>query len=358
MRFVLVVGLLPFLLFASCKGAGTAAPGAATAGATAPGATTSAAAAGDRQAIFLGSPEETLKPTIWDTGDTTVTNEDRLEIYEPHIRGIGGGYFGVGSIQNFTLAAWARSEYIWLMDFTRVVVAANKIHTAFLKRLKTPAEHRLMWDKKKSAAAADKIFDEEFKGSDELPFIKESYRKASGYLIITFGFLDKLTKKRPYKFWLNDQEQYDYLKGLALAGRIRALRGDLNGPTTVTGIATAAKQMGVPLRILYYSNAEEYFKGYKEPFKKSFSQMPVDDKSFVVRTISFNKGKFRWAEDSDLSTDRGFHYSLQPATEFVEALKLAQVDVRDFYKTALIDPKEYGLSWLGSLAEKKRAAGK
>lgn len=337
MRFLFIVGFTSSLAIVSCKGAATT-------------------PRTDLQAIFQGSPEETLKPTIWDTGDTTVTNEDRLEIYEPHIRGIGGGYFGVGSIQNFTLAAWARSEYIWLMDFTRVVVAANKIHTAFLKRLKTPAEHRLMWDKKKSAAAADKIFEEEFKGSEELAFIKESYRKASGYLVITFGFLDKLTKKRPYKFWLNDQEQYDYLKGLALSNRIRALRGDLNGPTTVNGIAAAAKQMGIPLRILYYSNAEEYFKGYKPPFKASFSQMPVDEKSFVVRTISFNKGKWRWAEDSDLSTDRGFHYSLQPAKEFVEELKKDQVDVRDFYKTAVVDPNEYGLSWLGSLADKKRGA--
>lgn len=308
----------------------------------------------DTQQAFFSSPEETLKPTIWDTGDTTVTNEDRLEIYEPHIRGIGGGYFGVGSIQNFTLAAWARSEYIWLMDFTRVVVAANKIHTVFLKRLATPEDHRRMWDKKKSAAEADKIFDEEFKGNPDLAFIKESYRKASPYLMITFGFLDKLNKKRPYKFWLNDQEQYNYLKKLAQENRIRALKGDLNGETTVQGIAAAAKQMGVPMRILYYSNAEEYFRGYKPNFKKSFTQMPVDEKSLVVRTISFDKGRFRWAEDSNLSTDRGFHYSLQPGLEFVNELKKEQVDVRDFYKTAVIDRKEYGLSFLGSLAEKKR----
>jgi hypothetical protein len=308
----------------------------------------------DTQAVFFGSPEEELKPTIWDSGDTTVTNEDRLEIFEPHIRGIGGGYFGVGSIQNFTLAAWARSEYVWLMDFTRVVVAANKVHVAFLKRLATPQQHRAMWDKKKSAAAADKIIEEEFAGSPEIPFLKESYRKASPYLMVTFGFLDRLTKKRPYKFWLNDQEQYDYLKKLALENRIRPMKGDLNGDTTVLGIAEAARKMGVPIRILYFSNAEEYFRGYKEPFKKSFSALPVDEKSVVLRTISFNRRKFRWAEDSNLSTDRGFHYSLQPAIHFQEQLKRKKVDVRDFYKTAFIDPKEYGLSYLGPLADKMR----
>lgn len=307
----------------------------------------------DLQAAFWNSPEEELKPTIWDTGDTTVTNEDRLEIFEPHIRNLGGGYFGVGSIQNFTLAAWAKSEYIWLMDFTRVVVATNKVHVAFLKRLATPQEHRAMWDKKKSAAAADKIIEEEFAGSDEVEFLKQSYRRASPYLMITFGFLDKLTKKRPYKFWLNDQEQYDYLKKLARENKIRALRGDLNGEITASGIAAAARAMGIPLRILYFSNAEEYFRGYKPAFKKSFGSMPVDEHSLVVRTISFNKKKFRWAEDSHLSTDRGFHYSLQPAQHFQAELKKEKVDVRDFYANACIDPQEYGLSYLGPLADSK-----
>lgn len=308
----------------------------------------------DTTAVFFASPEEELKPTIWDTGDTTVTNEDRLEIYEPHIRGMGGGYIGVGSIQNFTLAAWAQSEYVWLMDFTRIVVATNKVHVAFLKRLATPQEHRAMWDKKKSAAAVDKIIEEEFSGSPEIPFIKESYRKASPYLMITFGFLDKLTKKRSYSFWLNDQQQYDYLRRLAQANRIRPVRGNLNGDVTVLGIGEAARKMGVPIRILYFSNAEEYFRGYKEPFRKSFGSLPVDEKSLVVRTISFNKGAFRWAEDSHLSTDRGFHYSLQPAQHFQEQLKLEKVDVRDFYATAYVDPREYGLSYLGPLAESKR----
>jgi hypothetical protein len=82
--------------------------------------------------------------------------------------------------------------------------------------------------------------------------------------------------------------------------------------------------------------------------------MPVDEKSLVLRTISFNRARFRWAEDSHLSTDRGFHYSLQPAQHFQKELILEKVDVRDFYKTAFIDPNEHGLSYLGPLAEKKR----
>ncbi len=310
------------------------------------------------QAAFWASPEEDLKPTIWDTGDTTVTNEDRLEIFEPAIRNIGGGYIGVGSIQNFTLAAWAKSEYVWLMDFTRIVVATNKIHVAFLKRLKTPEEHRAMWDKKLSAAAADKIIDEEFPEGAERKFAKESYRKASPYLMITFGFLDRLAKKRPYTHWLNNQEQYDYLKKLAQENKIRAVRGNLNGDTTVLGIGEAARKMGVPMRIMYFSNAEEYFGGYKPSFKKSFGSLPTDNASVVLRTISFWKEKFPWATDSDLSTQRGFHYSVQDAASFQAQLKLEKVDVRDFYAKAVLDPKEPGLSYLGALAAGKVSATK
>ncbi|MCX7633762.1 MAG: hypothetical protein N2Z22_10570 [Turneriella sp.] len=240
------------------------------------------------------------------------------------------------------------------MDFTRVVVAANKIHIAFLKRLSSPEEHRAMWDSKKSASQVEAILNEEFKADGELDFIRKSYRKASPYLLKTFGLLDQLSRKKPLKFWLNDPEQYAYLKQLALAGRIRALRGDLNGKVTVAGIAAAARRMQIPMHILYFSNAEEYFHGYKPEFRASFRQMPVDGRSLVLRTISFWRNRFRWAEDSHLSTDRGFHYSIQPAEHFLAELAQEKIDVRDFYKTAYVDPKEYGLSYLGPLAEQKR----
>jgi hypothetical protein len=267
----------------------------------------------------------------------------------PHVKDIKGGYFGVGSIQNFTLASWADSEYIWLMDFTRVVVATNKIHAAFLKNTNTPAEHRALWERKNEKKAYE-IIEKEIK-DDDLKFIKQSYRKASPYLMISFKTIDKLTKKRNYTTWLQDQKYFDRLKNLAMNNRIRALRGDLNGNITVKGIAEAATKMNVPMRILYYSNAEEYFGrqfgGYKESFRKNFGLMPVDDTGFTVRTISFSKSKFVWADDSHLSTDRGFHYTLMSAKSFVNALNApGKLNVTDFYKKAELDKTHRGLSFI------------
>ncbi|MCX7679799.1 MAG: hypothetical protein N2316_11370, partial [Spirochaetes bacterium] len=64
--------------------------------------------------IFLSTPEEDVTPTKWEIGNTIISNEDRLELYKKHIEDIGGGYIGVGGTQNFLLASWANSEWVWL----------------------------------------------------------------------------------------------------------------------------------------------------------------------------------------------------------------------------------------------------
>jgi hypothetical protein len=42
-----------------------------------------------------------------------ICNEDALELFEPHVRGLGGALVGVGTDQNFIFAGWARSGIPW-----------------------------------------------------------------------------------------------------------------------------------------------------------------------------------------------------------------------------------------------------
>ena len=276
------------------------------------------------QKIFYSSPEEDLKPTIWDVGDTTISNEDRYDLFYEHIKDLEGGYFGVGSIQNFSFAAWARSEWIWLMDFTRIVVAANKIHIAFLRKAKTPSEFRDLWSNSRSAAYG--ILQREYGAQADHAFIRRTWRIARHFLQRRMKLLDLLTKKRGYRIWLNSIEDYEHLRSLALSNRIRALHGDLTGNVTVRGIAEVARNMKVTMRIAYFSNAEEYFKyqdktnniwrGYSKAFRANWGLMPFDDKSVILRTVSILNGRFPWPEDSEHSTDRGFHYNIMPALNF------------------------------------------
>ncbi|MEQ8353642.1 MAG: hypothetical protein RH862_19355 [Leptospiraceae bacterium] len=293
--------------------------------------------------LFNQTNQEDLKPTIWDTGDTTITNEDRLDLFESHVKDRGGAYVGVGSTQNFTLAAWAKSEWIWLMDFTRVVVATNKIHIAFLQECPTPAEFRKLWEPGSKTRALE-VIEKHYAGQPDYDLIRKAWSISGPFQRRRFRYDDVIHEKFQFHGWLNSKETYDHIRGLALKGRIQAVRGDLKGPTTVKSIAEQAKKMGIVFRMVYYSNAEEYFP-LGDDFRSNWTSIPVDEKSLIVRTISVYRGQLPWAPGSELSTDRGFHYVLQSAPHFQKWLNVGKEGLRieDIVRTGKTD-KENGIT--------------
>ena len=224
---------------------------------------------------------------------------------------------GVGSTQNFVLAAWARAEWIWLMDFTGIVVAANKIHIAFLKEAPTPAEFRNLWLRSGQARALA-IIKAGYSNDRDYAFIVKSYRQARAFQTARFKFMDRVTRKRKYDTWLTSQDQYQHIRNLAMKRRIRALGGDMNGTVSLRGIGEAANKMGVKVRVFYPSNAEEYtiFWPYKKSFRNNIRSLPVDERSAVLRTISVRRHKLPWAAGWEGISRVGFHYNMQPLPSF------------------------------------------
>jgi hypothetical protein len=51
-------------------------------------------------------------------------------------------------------------------------------------------------------------------------------------------------------------------------------------------------------------------------FKESIANLPIQESSVVVRTLSVKQGLFPWSPGSDISTDFGFHYCIQPILNF------------------------------------------
>lgn len=301
--------------------------------------------------IFHSVKQEELKSTRWDTGDTTITNEDRLDIFFPHVHNRGGGYIGLGSFQNFTLAAWARSEYIYLVDFTRIVVAVNKINIELIKRSETPAEFMAWW-KRKNRSKREKVIKEVFGEHDNYRFFVTSSRKAALYQRKRFRLEKKFSRMRPYETWLTRQSDYSYIRKLALENRIKPLKGNIEGTTTILSIAEAYKKMDVPVRVIYLTNAEEYFSRYSKQFRKNWRAVPTDGYSVAVRTISVSRWLYPWAPGSDYSTKRGFHYIAQEAENFQKWLKHGSpaLNLKAMMKKATVYKKE-GLSIIRKLPD-------
>ena len=70
-----------------------------------------------------------------------------------------------------------------------------------------------------------------------------------------------------------------------LAGRVRSLCADLTRHGAVADIGVAARRLGVALRVLYLSNAEEYWERLPQPFRDNLRALPVDE-----RVASFASG--------------------------------------------------------------------
>lgn len=267
--------------------------------------------------------QETLVPTRWDVGNTTVSNEDRLDVLIPHVTGVGNVYIGVGAEQNLTIAAWAKSDFIYLMDFTQIVVTANEMMVMFLKESPTKEDFLKRYAKGNEA--------ESFALIDKNLPNPEEYKKA-------FNRIIKFVRKRhrtnritselyKYEMFQTNEDQYQYIRNLALTDRIYPVKGNLLGTTTLKSIGDHLRKNGKTVGIIYFSNAEEYF-FYPKEFKESILNLPTSNNSLVVRTLSVRQHQFPWSPGSDISTDFGFHYCVQPIENFQTWLRIGPVKLR------------------------------
>jgi hypothetical protein len=267
--------------------------------------------------------QETLVPTRWDVGNTTVSNEDRLDVLIPHVSNIGNVYIGVGAEQNLTIAAWARSEFIYLMDFTQVVVSANEMMIMFLKESPTKEVFLSRYAKGNEA--------------ESYALIEKNLSNPEDYKKI-YNRILKFVRKRHrtnritaelyhYQMFQTNEDQYNYIRKLALEDRIYPVKGNLLGNTTLRSIGDTLRKHGKFVGVIYFSNAEEYF-FYPDVFKDSIANLPVQDTSVVVRTLSVKQGIFPWSPGSDISTDFGFHYCVQAIRNFQVWLKESKNKLR------------------------------
>ncbi|HMV80529.1 MAG TPA: hypothetical protein PK453_25875 [Leptospiraceae bacterium] len=238
------------------------------------------------------------------------SNERRLDLFIPYVENLGGGYVGVGTDQNLSLIAKARSEYAYLMDFDMDIVRVNKMHIFLLKHSETSEIFMERWKRQSKAKTKELIAKEGGTETDDL--LKGLEMGHVPYLGVPerFAELSFMNKKFGFVTFTSSKEEYDFLRELALSGRLNAVPGNLLGDTTIGEISAVAQKISVPIRVFYTSNAEEYFSFPKE-YRENLKKIHTDEKGVLVRTVSAGT-KNGWGQpDGEKFPDSvPFHYNI------------------------------------------------
>ena len=107
--------------------------------------------------------------------------------------------------------------------------------------------------------------------------------------------------------FLTDDATYNYIRGLFQNGKVFMVRGDLTAKIAMKAISKATEQAGLKVRVLYLSNAEQYF-NVRSPFRDNIVSLPTDSKSLIIRTNG-------WRGLAHVE-GTGYHYNVQSAESF------------------------------------------
>lgn len=262
----------------------------------------------EQRTTMRAGPEDTLTPTPI---HYMKSNEVRHDVWFPYIAGKRGAYFGVGSDQNYTLAAVARSEFVFLSDIDQSVVDLHRNYEVLIEASPDPAA----LVEKFQPAAADAAIALLTAAYADLPEVERRrlirlYRNARETVRIHVERVQKRTQDDEPTTWLSDPAQYAYVRALFQADRVRPMAGNLVGPNALTSAGAAARALGAPIRVVYFSNAEEYFM-YTPQFIANVESFTGDDSSLVLRTI-YSKD---WVH-----ADQLWAYQVQPLADYKSRL--------------------------------------
>ncbi|MCY1068518.1 hypothetical protein OV090_27495 [Nannocystis sp. RBIL2] len=303
----------------------------------------------EQRATMLAGPEDSLIETPI---HYMKSNEVRHDVFFPYVAGKGGVYVGVGSDQNYTLAAAAGSELIFLLDIDQSVVDLHRCYEALIEASPDP---KILFDRWKAEAEGDsaKILETAYAGLPDADRkrIVRLYRAARETVYV---HLDRVYRRRQGEqptAWMSNPEMYQYIRGMFLADRVRMMAGDLTGPNSLQSVGAAAKAMGLPVRIVYFSNAEEYF-DYNKQFVANVEALAGDEQSLVLRTIYSKK----WVH-----ADQLWAYQVQPLPDYRTRLGDRKNRSRNpMLRYAEIDGtlnKDTGVKGLSLIALAPRGAG-
>jgi hypothetical protein len=219
-----------------------------------------------------------------------VSNERWPDLFEESIRGVGGALIGVGAEQNYLLAGWARPELLVLFDFDQAVVDLHGVYQRLFLASDDPQSFIARWQRSAEAKTAVLL---------EAPRIIRSYKRARRAVAGRLEQLLARARESGIPTFLDDPDQYGFVRGLWRDGRVFAVRGDLTREGAFLAVAAALRELGTAVRVVYLSNAEHYF-SYGPAYKKNLLGLPFDDRTAVLRTHWVGRQNYDFVVQSGL----------------------------------------------------------
>ena len=211
-----------------------------------------------------------------------LSNEWRHELTFPEIAHLGGALVGVGSDQNYTLAAVADSEWIFVTDYDPDIRLVHELYEIFVDDSPTAAAlvaHFEPENANKSRALIRAVA----RPADVQPLIALLEKQRPEFLKYLHRLLVREVNREPVT-WLSNATYYAHTRELFRKGHVIARTADWTGAPAVQKVAAALRALHEPARIVYLSDAEEFFP-YSPSFAANVESLPTDSKSVVLRTV-------------------------------------------------------------------------
>lgn len=307
------------------------------------------------KALFWGSPEDPPTPELHGVDEEHEGrhylhgDEYNMWVFHPYIQDVGGGYIGVGTDQAYLFMGWQKPELAWLIDYDEWVVALHKAYFSFFKAAETPEDFKRYWSKEgeKDALA---LIEKDWKDHPDYDLVRKLYDDNRRAVDRRLAHLTTQMNEKSIPTFLTDADQYAFVRDMVREGRVRSMLTNLLDDEGMVGIGKVSHELGVPIRILYLSNAEQYWK-YSDQFRTNIRAMHHDDTSLIIRTL----GSFTQNKD--------YRYYVQPYSNFLGWLKLgwAYKIHRIVDRPKLSGPEDIPITFFDKdpvKADKKRAARK
>lgn len=243
------------------------------------------------------------------------SNESRNYLFAPYIKNLRGGYIGVAADANYSYISYAKSEWVFLMDFDPVILNLHRTIRAFVKESPTVKDFLDQWHSSNKQSV--NILEKYYVYNSDFSTLKSLFLKNRAVLYEHYKSISLPSKENGDFGWLRNPENYEYIRHLYLNDRISIHGGDLLKDKTLYNIGEAAKQLGIKIRVFYPSNAEEFWE-FSENYKRNILNLPFDEASVVLRTVH----EFPWHVNDRTGGSTGFwHYVVHGALNYQKYLR-------------------------------------